>query len=186
MKAGAPPFSGQCLIVETVHDSGSWSWLGNREDANSSMALALVGAVPLPSGTCSATVVLATDAIVRDLNREWRKQDKPTNVLSFPSPRPALLLAPAGPSELFIGDVVLAEETVLREAAEQAKAAPDHYRHLVLHGLLHLLGFDHETPEDADRMEAIETELLAGLGAADPYAGTDPSTGHRVGGAGPG
>jgi probable rRNA maturation factor len=184
MKAGARPSSGQCLIVETVHDSGSWSWLGDRADATTTIAVALAGTVPLPSRTCGATVVLATDAVVRDLNRAWRKQDKPTNVLSFPSPRPELPTS-AGPSELFIGDVVLAEETVLREAAEQVRAAPDHYRHLVLHGLLHLLGFDHETPEDAGRMEAIETELLAGLGVADPYAGTDPLTGQGAGRTGP-
>jgi probable rRNA maturation factor len=111
-------------------------------------------------------VLLAEDRTVRDLNRRYRGFDKPTNVLSFPAtdevPRPAQ-------APLMLGDVVLALETVRREAAAQGKPAADHLAHLVVHGTLHLLGYDHERAAEARRMEALETRLLAGLGIADPY-----------------
>lgn len=103
--------------------------------------------------------MLADDAALRALNARWRQQDKPTNVLSFP----------AGDSVL-LGDVVLAFETVRREASEQGKSLADHMSHLVVHGVLHLLGHDHERPRDADVMESLERQVLAGLGIADPYA----------------
>lgn len=105
------------------------------------------------------SLVLADDAALRALNARWRQQDKPTNVLSFP----------AGDSVL-LGDVVLAFETVRREASEQGKSLADHMSHLVVHGVLHLLGHDHERPRDADVMESLERQVLAGLGIADPYA----------------
>ena len=109
---------------------------------------------------CSLTVALADDAQVRTLNARDRNKDKPTNVLSYPS----------GERE-FLGDVVLARQTVWREAREQGKTAADHLVHLVVHGTLHLLGYDHETGEaDAQRMEALERRVLAKLGIDDPYA----------------
>jgi probable rRNA maturation factor len=105
------------------------------------------------------TVALADDSRVRALNARDRKQDKPTNVLSYPS----------GERD-HIGDVVLARQTVWREAKSQGKTPADHVAHLVVHGTLHLLGYDHETSEaDAERMEALERRLLARLGIADPY-----------------
>jgi len=108
------------------------------------------------------SLVLADDATVRDLNRRWRGQDRPTNVLSFP--------AGGGPAPVaLLGDVVLAFETVAREADEQGKSLGDHLAHLVVHGVLHLLGHDHEQDRAAKRMEALETGILAGLGIADPY-----------------
>jgi probable rRNA maturation factor len=167
--ARAVVLADQRLLAEVVHDSGSWSWLEDSGGAVASVASALAGATNMPARICTVSVVLGTDALVRDLNRDWRQQDKPTNVLSFPSPAPPV----DTPGELFIGDVVLAEETILREASEQAISPCDHFFHLVLHGLLHLLGFDHETPAEADSMEALETRVLAGLGVADPYAGTE-------------
>ncbi len=110
------------------------------------------------------SVVLADDARVRVLNRDWRGKDKPTNVLSFPG-------ADADEEEPgpLLGDVVVAHETTAREAAEEGKRFEDHFAHLLVHGLLHLFGFDHETDEDAEEMEALEVEILAGLDIADPY-----------------
>jgi len=111
-------------------------------------------------GARSLNVALASDAAVRKLNAQHRRKDKPTNVLSYPSGEAA-----------FLGDIVLARQTVLREAREQKKSPADHLVHLVVHGTLHLLGYDHETNEkDAERMEALERRVLAKLGIADPYA----------------
>lgn len=104
------------------------------------------------------SIVLADDAAVHELNRRWRGRDAPTNVLSFASGERPLL-----------GDVMLAYETVAREAAEQGKTLADHLAHLVTHGVLHLLGFDHEAPDEAEAMEALERRVLAGIGVADPY-----------------
>ena len=107
----------------------------------------------------SLTVALADDKRVRILNARDRKKDKPTNVLSYPSGETS-----------FLGDVVLARQTVWREAREQKKTPADHLVHLVVHGTLHLLGHDHETSDaDADRMEALERRILKRLGIADPY-----------------
>ena len=107
----------------------------------------------------SLTVALADDKRVRLLNARDRKKDKPTNVLSYPSGEKS-----------FLGDVVLARQTVWREAREQKKTPANHLVHLVVHGTLHLLGHDHETSDaDADRMEAQERRILKRLGIADPY-----------------
>jgi probable rRNA maturation factor len=110
-------------------------------------------------------VVLTDDAEQRRLNRAWRGKDTPTNVLSFATGDPA---APADAPRL-LGDVVLAFETMAREAAEQGKPLGDHLRHLVVHGVLHLLGCDHETEAEAADMEAREIEILKTLGVPDPY-----------------
>ncbi|MGE5148153.1 MAG: rRNA maturation RNase YbeY [Candidatus Eiseniibacteriota bacterium] len=113
-------------------------------------------------------IALGDDALLRRLNREHRGQDKPTNVLAFPLAEddsdPAL--------PVLLGDVVIARETVLSEAASQGKAVADHLAHLVVHGTLHVLGHDHDTDAEAARMEALETAVLAGLGIADPYRPT--------------
>jgi len=131
--------------------------------AAATAALAAGGAPPRPA---ELTVYLANDDVVRRLNREFRGKDKPTNVLSFPAtggPTPP----PGAP--LLLGDVVIARETVLREAASQGKTASAHLAHLVVHGVLHLLGYDHEQPAEAERMESLEVRILAGLGIPDPY-----------------
>jgi len=107
----------------------------------------------------SLTVALADDRRVRALNKRDRRKDKPTNVLSYPSGE-----------KQFLGDVVLARQTIWREARAQKKKPADHVAHLVVHGTLHLLGHDHETSKaDAERMEALERRILARLGIADPY-----------------
>ncbi len=121
-------------------------------------------------GRRSATVdvTLSTDARVRRLNKDWRGKDKPTNVLSFPLESPDVPV-PQGRSR-HLGDLVLARQTLVREAKEQAKPIADHLTHLLVHGTLHLLGYDHETEVEALLMEQRETELLARLGIPDPYA----------------
>ena len=113
------------------------------------------------------TLVLADDATLRRLNRAHRGVDKPTNVLSFAHPRNGPTLPPSAP--MLLGDVVLARETMAAEAAGQGKALADHFVHLTVHGVLHLLGYDHEKASDAEMMEGLEIVVLAGLGVGDPY-----------------
>ena len=114
------------------------------------------------------TIHLVDDARIRELNKTWRSKDAPTNVLSFPA-APVARVAQAK----LLGDVFVALQTLEREAADEGKPLADHYRHLALHGFLHLIGYDHETPAEAEAMEALETRALARLGVADPYAGTE-------------
>lgn len=110
------------------------------------------------------SILLSDDEHIRSVNREWRGIDKPTNVLSFPSvAREKIASTP------FLGDIIIAFETVKREAEAEHKAFADHFTHLVLHGFLHLLGYDHENDKDAEIMESLETELLAELNIPDPY-----------------
>ena len=113
------------------------------------------------------SVVLTNDAEIRDLNRTWRDQDKPTNVLSFPGETDTN--SPDAP--ILLGDVVVAFETTRREVDDDRAAAnlADHLTHLIVHGVLHLLGYDHEIDAEADEMERLETELLAQLGIPNPY-----------------
>ena len=115
-------------------------------------------------------VLLTDDAAVRELNREWRGKDAPTNVLSFPA-------APSAAPHL--GDVALAYETCAREAAEQGKPLEHHLAHLVAHGVLHLLGWDHQSDAEAETMEAFERDILARMGVPDPYG--DPEARHTHG-----
>jgi probable rRNA maturation factor len=114
------------------------------------------------SGT-EVSVALVSDEKIRALNASWRSVDRATNVLSFPA---------AHPGGGFLGDIALAYETIAAEAGSEARAFEAHLAHLAVHGFLHLIGYDHEAGPEAERMEALETSILAGLGIADPYAPT--------------
>lgn len=118
-------------------------------------------------------VRLSDDASVRVLNRDYRDKDKPTNVLSFAAlesaeDADAFLMAPDMP--LMLGDIVIARETCAREAVDQKKSLKNHLVHLAVHGTLHLVGYDHMVDDEAEEMEELERQILAGLGIDDPYA----------------
>lgn len=151
------------LSVDLSESGGDWSALGD-DAAGVYDAVAAVARFPgLLSSDSSVSIALASDDEVAALNAAYRGKTKATNVLSFPACRGA----PSG----FLGDIALAAEIVAREADEQGVSVIHHVQHLVIHGLLHLMGYDHQSDQDAERMEALETSILAGLGVADPYAG---------------
>jgi probable rRNA maturation factor len=152
-------------------------WRAALADCNAlcrEAALAALAAAPLEGGNSGIEIGirLTDDGELRDLNRRYRSIDAPTNVLSFPmfecTPGADLAAPPDGPP-LALGDVVLAFETVRGEAASQGKTLADHLGHLVVHGVLHLLGYDHLDDIQAAAMEHLEAVILAGLGVDDPY-----------------
>jgi probable rRNA maturation factor len=115
-------------------------------------------------------VMLTDDAGIRTLNSNWRGIDKPTNVLSFPALRPPTGVSGADDIPPMLGDIAIAYETARREADDEQKPFDHHLSHLTVHGFLHLVGYDHETDDEAEAMEALEIEILAQLGIPDPYA----------------
>jgi probable rRNA maturation factor len=154
------------VALETVRDSPSWDALPDAE----AVVAAAVGAAFAEAGLvcrpdAELAVTLADDARVQALNAEWRGKDKPTNVLTFPAVEPDEI-----PGAAMLGDVILAFETVSQEARRDDKSLSNHVSHLVVHGVLHLFGYDHLDDAGAEAMEAIETRALARLGIADPYA----------------
>jgi probable rRNA maturation factor len=161
------------LDIDILHEAGLWSPAGEETVRRAALrAFEVAG----EGGQAELCVVLADDAFVQTLNKTYRGKDKPTNVLSFPTGE---IPVAAGPEPLWggetgrarpLGDIVLAEETLIREAAEQGKSFADHLSHLVVHGVLHLLGEDHEDDDAAEVMEGLERDILASLGIADPYA----------------
>lgn len=155
---------------------GSTDWPALAERA---VAAALDVAPELANPRLATSILFTSDAEVHALNREWREKDKPTNVLSFPMLErdDLLVLAAAGPPEL-LGDISLACETCKREAEDKGVSLEDHATHLIVHGMLHLAGLDHEiSAEDAAAMEALEIKALALLGIADPYGDANDATG---------
>ncbi len=154
------------LACDVLVEAGDWP----GETALRVIADHAIGAAIAELGIRDAesevSLVFTDDAHIRELNAGWRGKDKPTNVLSFPAAR---MKTPAGGPRL-LGDVVLAFETCQREAAEEAKPIENHVTHLVVHGVLHLLGYDHEDDDEAETMEGRERQILAKLGIPDPYA----------------
>jgi probable rRNA maturation factor len=164
VRADPPPVGD--MMLEIVLQAGDWSGLGVGEGRLRRAARALARH---PRGRAAvgttAGIALSCDRIVRELNRLYRGQDKPTNVLSFPFP--AVVGSSGGVR--YLGDLILAAETVRNEAAEANIPPLHHVQHLVVHGLLHLIGFNHLTDAEARQMETIEAEVLATLGIANPY-----------------
>lgn len=125
---------------------------------------------PFPERPVEVSLLFTGDEDIREINAEWRSQDKPTNVLSFPA-------QPISPGDMpgpMLGDIVIARETLEREAAALEKTFDDHLTHLMVHGFLHLFGYDHMIAKEAEEMEGLETRILASLGLSDPYAGQVP------------
>jgi probable rRNA maturation factor len=152
------------LTLEISVPSSLWRGLPRaRTMARETIAACANEIRATPSGRAGVSLCLSDDAHLRELNARWRGPDKPTNVLSFPAAQRA------GPASM-LGDIALAYETIAREAETSGVTLADHYRRLVAHGFLHLLGYDHRTDEEAGRMEALEKRILARVGVADPYA----------------
>jgi probable rRNA maturation factor len=148
-------------VIEVEIEDEAWRAAEPRAEELATEA-AIAALAPHPDvADGELAILLADDASVRDLNRRFRGKDAPTNVLSFPAPATI-------PGQL--GDIVLAFGVCAREAAEQGKSLADHLQHLTAHGVLHLLGYDHETDVEAESMEALERAILSGLGVGDPYA----------------
>ena len=115
-------------------------------------------------GAAELSILLTNDEEQHALNKEWRGKDSSTNVLSFPQ------IEPFDPVVGLLGDITMARETLIREANEQGVTFEAHFTHLVVHGFLHILGYDHLTDEEAEEMEGLETAILATFGIDDPYA----------------
>lgn len=154
------------IDLEEPWPKGTWDTLA----AEAAQAAANV-APELGNKRLCASILFTSDEEIHALNKQWRQRDKPTNVLSFPMLERLDLvhLDPDGPPEL-LGDIALAHETCAREAAEKNVSIQSHASHLMIHGLLHLAGYDHEISDgDAQKMEALEVKALALMGVADPY-----------------
>jgi len=152
------------MTVSIEVEDESWLALAGLDAlAQTAVAAALAGASMTEPG--EVALLFTDDSAIAEINAEWRGKDKPTNVLSFPAPD---MPVPEGEAR-HLGDIVLAHGVILREAGEQGKTLQDHTAHLIVHGVLHLLGYDHETDAEAEEMESLETSILSGLGIADPY-----------------
>jgi probable rRNA maturation factor len=168
------PSRQRTVTIDVAEPSEAWQALGDAPAICHGAALAALDAAAATLGDSEISIVLGDDVLLRQLNHHWRDKDSPTNVLSFPAQDfAAVVPAPPAGAALPLGDVILAYETIAREAAEQRKQIGDHLAHLVVHGVLHLVGFDHEAPEAAERMERLERDVLAGIGIADPYRELD-------------
>ena len=173
--AGAAPLQPEpdaVLAIDIAVPDPRWHDVDPRLEGMVDGAVrAAIAAAGPAAEAAEISVVLGDDGLVRRLNRDFRGKDRPTNVLSF-----ALTEGEPAPDSgpVMLGDVVLAFDTVAREAREQSKSERDHALHLVVHGVLHLMGYDHGSEAEARVMERMETRVLADLGIADPYLERPP------------
>jgi probable rRNA maturation factor len=165
------------MLEVAIDTDGEWDSSTSWDELAQAAATAAIAESAFPQlsngeRTVELSIRLGSDAEVHALNFEWRGKDRPTNVLSFPMTEPGDLtgVAADGP-ELMLGDIVLARGVCLAEAEEKAIPLESHAVHLMVHGTLHLLGYDHLDEAGAEDMEAREVRALARLGIADPYAG---------------
>ena len=157
------------IVVEVSVECELWAALPNAENlaAQAIDKARKVTKIKLHKDA-EVSVLLVDDARIRSLNAQWRSIDKATNVLTFPASAPGKLA-----SNPLLGDIVMAFETMQREARVEGKSLANHFSHLVVHGFLHLIGYDHENEGDAETMEALEIKVLAGLKIANPYSETE-------------
>jgi probable rRNA maturation factor len=152
------------LEIDVNVAAPAWRRIADLEDlAKACVHQSLATSEATLAPECEISVTFCDDAAIQALNAEWRGKDQPTNVLSFPTPG-ALGRKP------LLGDVIVAFETVAKEAEQQGKLLRAHTAHMIAHGFLHLIGYDHETAAEAERMEALERKIATALGFPDPYA----------------
>jgi len=165
------------MLDIAIDADGEWDSSSGWDELARAAATAAIAESAFPQLDTSERAVelsirLTSDAEVHALNAEWRGKDKPTNVLSFPMAEADDLAEAAAPGpELMLGDIILARGVCAAEAAEKAIPIESHAAHLMVHGTLHLLGYDHMDEDSAADMEAREVRALARMGIADPYAG---------------
>jgi probable rRNA maturation factor len=171
MTVASPRVAPSGVTVDVLIESPLWEAEPAAEAAVRqaiSQAAAVVGRT---GPAAEVAVLLCDDATIAALNAQWRGREEPTNVLSFPAP------AASDPSVseagVHLGDIAIAYEAVAGEAREQGRTVSQHLAHLAVHGFLHLLGYDHQTDNEAEHMEGLEREILTGLGISDPYAPLD-------------
>ncbi|MES0810309.1 rRNA maturation RNase YbeY [Roseibium sp. SCPC15] len=154
------------FVIDLAIEAGSWPEEGRlRSLAERAISAAFQKADLEAIENTEVSLLFTDDASIRKLNKQWRDKDKPTNVLSFPGSDPQGDVY--GP---LLGDIVFANETVVREAEEMGVDFSDHLTHLTVHGLLHLFDYDHQENDEAELMESLEQSILAALGIDDPYA----------------
>jgi probable rRNA maturation factor len=151
-------------VIVDISDA-AWTEHGDPTPLAERAVAAVLAHEHVDYDTCDVSLLFAGDAEAGQINKDWRDKSYAANVLSFPAPAGA---TPAGEAR-FLGDIILAAGTVSREAAEQGKTRDSHVIHLIVHGTLHLLGYDHMYDAEAARMEGAEIEILHGLGLPNPY-----------------
>jgi probable rRNA maturation factor len=152
-------------IVDVLTESPLWEKEPQAVPVVERAIAVAAQAIDAPLG--EIVVMLADDETIRRLNRDWRKIDKPTNVLSFPAAKTP------GIGAVMLGDIVIAYETLTRECEQEDRVFLNHLAHLAVHGFLHLMGYDHQNDSDAEAMEQLETAILARLEMPDPYLARD-------------
>lgn len=168
---GDPPISS---VIDVVHDGGDWEAVAGADELVRVAARAVTQDLTLEN--IEVCVALSSDEQVAELNGSYRGKPTPTNVLSFP----AVPMLPMEGDARFLGDIALALETLQREADDMGVPVAHHLQHLVVHGFLHLLGYDHLTDTEAEEMEALEVRILSRLGIADPYANAGDPIGQNM------
>lgn len=170
-RLGLMPDNSAEIAIDIAVDSDQWQdieafeELAQKTSAIVTRWLEERESIKFPPVPMELSVLLTDDASIKEINSKWRRQDKATNVLSFPTKE-----LDVGDTPLpLLGDVIFAYETILREAEELTKSFEEHLTHLFIHGFLHLLGYDHINDTDAEQMERIETGILLSIGLSDPY-----------------
>ena len=169
-KSNSEPMATSALpVLEVLVVAECWQAEPDAETVIHRAISAAAEFVATDVGDTELAIMLTDDTGIRTLNNNWRGVDKPTNVLSFPALQPTGRPGPADPPRM-LGDIAIAYETTRKEADDEGKPFDHHLSHLVIHGFLHLIGYDHEKDEQAETMEGLEREILSQLGVPDPYA----------------